>query len=126
MPGQELKKIRSQARAARKRAERRRTHQHRKPAQRSDASDAKERLDAELARLVESSPVSQREISDAEEQEFLEQVIEVNVKAVAQNSSVTEHEARVVLKALIDAGTLTLREDLHLVPVKPLEELAAP
>ncbi|MBF0192785.1 MAG: hypothetical protein HQL99_16860 [Magnetococcales bacterium] len=125
MPGQELKKIRSQARAARKRAERRRTH-HRKPAQRSDASNAKERLDAELARLVESSPVSQREISDAEEQEFLEQVIEVNAKALAQNSSVTEHDARVVLKALIEAGTLTLREDLHLVPVKPLEELMAP
>lgn len=122
MPNREIKKIRSQARAARKRAARNRAHRS-QVSRPTEPSSAIKQFDAELARLVESSPVSQREISEDEEQAFLEQVIEVNAKAVAQNGNVTEHEARVVLKALIDAGTLALRDDLHLVPVKPLEGL---
>ncbi|MBF0098303.1 MAG: hypothetical protein HQM04_16080 [Magnetococcales bacterium] len=81
-------------------------------------------MDADLACLVEQSPISQREITDEEEEEFLQQVLDVNARAIAHNSGVKEREARVVLAALVQAGAMQLRDDLHLVPVKTLEELA--
>lgn len=113
------KKLRAQARAARKRAERSRVQ--RRPTNRSATGelDPVAEMDAELAQLVEASPVSQREISDEEEEHFLRQVLDVNARAVARNSGVQEREARLILEALVQAGTLALRSDLHLVPVKP-------
>ncbi|MBF0339501.1 MAG: hypothetical protein HQL95_00890 [Magnetococcales bacterium] len=122
MPRQKsAKKIRSQTRAARKRTARGRAHP-RKNSRPTDQPDSVAKLDAALARLVDASPISQREITDEEEEVFLRQVLDVNAKAVAQHSGVKERDARVVLEALVQAGTLTLRDDLHLVPIKPLQQ----
>ncbi|MBF0181981.1 MAG: hypothetical protein HQM03_18340 [Magnetococcales bacterium] len=121
MPRQKpVKKIRAQARAAAKRNARSRRSQHPKANQ---PSEAIARMDTDLACLVEQSSISQREITDEEEEEFLQQVLDVNARAIAHNSGVKEREARVVLEALVHAGAMQLRDDLHLVPVKTLEGL---
>ena len=76
-------------------------------------------LDEDLAKLVEESPISKREISEEEEEAFLHRVLDVNAKAVARHGGVKESDARLVMEALVQAGALGLREDLHLVPVEP-------
>lgn len=118
-----VKKVRAQVRAARKRAARDyASNRTRRNNVRPEAqSEAVRQMNAELAKLVGESPISKREIDDVEEEAFLDQVVGINAKAVARESGVDEGAARVVLDALVQAGTLALREDLHLVPVKPLQ-----
>ena len=77
-------------------------------------------MNAELVSLVEESPISERPISEEEENAFLDRVVDINAKAVARDTGSKQEHARLAIEALIQAGTLELREDLHLVPVKPL------
>ncbi len=83
-------------------------------------------MNSELAQLVEESPISQREISEEEEAVFLNQVMDVNAKAVARDSNVKEAHARMIIEELVQAGALELREDLHLVPTAPLSTTVGP
>ena len=112
------KKARAQARAARKRAKRNRPS-HSKNRRPTAQSTPVTEMNADLVRLVEESPVSKREISEEEETAFLDRVIDINAKAVARDTGSKQEHARLAIEALIHAGTLELREDLHLVPIAP-------
>ncbi len=114
------KKAKALARAAKKRAARKRSSQPGKKRTPAPSSRVFTEMNAELAQLVADSPISKREIDETEEEVFLHQVMDVNAKAVARDSGVKEGDARLIIEALVQAGTLELREDLHLVPTVPL------